>query len=306
MKLKNNIKVSIIVPYHNEEKTIIQTLHLIQKQTYKNFEVLLINSSSEDNSSKLVDIFISQKKLKNFFNLSKNTIFPSDSKNLGIKKSKNNYLAFMDCGLKFSKDWLSDQIKFINKYKIDFSLGLLCTNSKNEFDAAVISQTWGLNKMISVIPGSVIKKKIFKTFGTFKFSRAVYDNLWINNLKKKSKVFKNLKAVVRYKDNIHPDNYKDLFKKIYLYSYYSSKFFIKKSFFYFIGLLFFTYLVVLFNIFLPTFIYFFLRIVFPFYKSNDVIKLFNFKTFIRLLPVAMIIDTSRLFGYFRRVFNIFF
>ena len=63
MKLKNNIKVSIIVPYHNEEKTIIQTLHLIQKQTYKNFEVLLINSSSEDNSSKIINIFIKKNKL---------------------------------------------------------------------------------------------------------------------------------------------------------------------------------------------------------------------------------------------------
>ena len=117
MKLKNNIKVSIIVPYHNEEKTIIQTLHLIQKQTYKNFEVILINSSSEDNSSKIINIFIEKNKLKNFNNINENTIFPSDSKNLGIKKSKNNYLAFMDCGLKFSKNWLDDQIKFMDKYK---------------------------------------------------------------------------------------------------------------------------------------------------------------------------------------------
>tara|TARA_B110000483_G_scaffold61384_1_gene76340 strand:- start:765 stop:1685 length:921 start_codon:yes stop_codon:yes gene_type:complete len=306
MKLKNKIKVSIIVPYHNEEKNIIKTLYSIQNQTYQNFEVLLINSSSKDKTCKLVDSFISKNKLKNFNNLSENTIFPSDSKNLGIKKSKNDYLAFMDCGLKFSKNWLSDQIMFMGKHRIDFSLGMLSTNAKNDFDAAVISQTWGLNKIISVIPGSVIKKKIFKNFGIFEVSRAGYDKLWVQNLKKNRKIFKNLNAIVKYEHNIHSDNFKDLYKKIYLYSYFSSKFFIKKLFIYFIGLLFFAYLAFLFNIFVPIFIYFFLRIIFPFFKSNFSIKLLNPKIFIRLLPVAMIIDISRLFGYFRRVFNFFF
>lgn len=306
MKLNNEIKVSVIIPYHNEEKNIVKTLNSIKNQTYKNFEVLLINSSSKDSSRKLVDEFILKNKLKNFNNLSKKTIFPSDSKNLGIKKSKYNYLAFMDCGLKFNKTWLVDQIKFIEKNEIDFSLGMLSTEYQNDFDAAVISQTWGLNKIISVIPGSVIKKKIFKTFGLFEVSRAGYDKLWIENLKKKKKIYKNLNAIVKYEHNMHSDNFKDLYKKIYLYSYFSSKFFKKKIFIYFIVLLFFVYITFLLNIFVSIFIYFILRILFPFYKSRYSIKLLNPKIFVKLFPVAIIIDISRLFGYFRRVYNFFF
>ena len=88
MKKISNKKVSIIIPYYNEKKNIIRTLKKIQKQSYKNFEVILVNSSSTDKSFQIVNNYIKKNRLKKILNLSQKTLYPSDSKNLGIKKAK--------------------------------------------------------------------------------------------------------------------------------------------------------------------------------------------------------------------------
>ena len=64
-------------------------------------EVIFVNSNSNDNSSKILDEWISKNqqdyKMK-FYNINTNTYFPSSSKNAGVKLSKYKRLAFMDCG----------------------------------------------------------------------------------------------------------------------------------------------------------------------------------------------------------------
>ena len=69
MKKISNKKVSIIIPYYNEKKNIIRTLKKIQKQSYKNFEVILVNSSSTDKSFQIVNNYIKKNRLKKILNL---------------------------------------------------------------------------------------------------------------------------------------------------------------------------------------------------------------------------------------------
>ena len=154
------MKISIVIPYKNEEKSIIFTAQKILKQNYKKYEVIFINSNSSDSSFKLLNKFILKNKLKNFRNISEKTLFPSDSKNLGIKLSKYDYVSFMDCGLDFDKNWLKNQKAFIKKNKQNLVLGNLFSSASSPFEKAVIAQTWGLNRTINVIPGTLIEKKI--------------------------------------------------------------------------------------------------------------------------------------------------
>ena len=86
--------ISIIVPFYNASKTIKSTLQSIQNQTFKDFECLLINDSSIDDSIKIVEKFFSKdKRFKLFFNTNKGVVY---ARNLGIKKAIGRYITFLD------------------------------------------------------------------------------------------------------------------------------------------------------------------------------------------------------------------
>jgi glycosyltransferase involved in cell wall biosynthesis len=289
--MSSEYAISVVIPYYNEQKTIEKTLKLIKSQSYQPKKVLLINSSSTDTTSNLIDKWIVKNKCKNKYkNIFKNTKYPSTSKNLGIKLSKTEWVAFMDCDLRFKKNWLEKQVKFIKKNNLKIVLGTCYLKGSGIIDSCCVAQTWGYKKKIGVIPSSVVNKKIFKKIGLFYPSRAGYDRLWINNLKK---VYKNkLKSnyTIEYNKFNHSNDLFVFFKKIYTYSLSSNK--IKnlnsKNYYFFLILIGIFFLILSPKLFITFFIiYLTLRsYVFPIYKSK------NFKIFkdyllsILILPIV--------------------
>ena len=59
-------KISIIIPTYNSSKTIIRCLNSVIKQTYKNWEIIIIDSYSKDNTINLIKNF-NTKKIKILF-----------------------------------------------------------------------------------------------------------------------------------------------------------------------------------------------------------------------------------------------
>ena len=51
----NSMKISVIVPVYNAEKYLVECLESLVKQTYQNFEIILVNDGSTDNSSKICE-----------------------------------------------------------------------------------------------------------------------------------------------------------------------------------------------------------------------------------------------------------
>ena len=312
--MNSEYAISVIIPYHNEEKTIKKTLELIKSRSYQPKKILLINSSSTDNTSSLIDKWIIKNKCTNKYkNIFKNTKYPSTSKNLGIKLSKTEWLAFMDCDLKFKKDWLQNQVKFLKKNNLKIVLGSCYLKGNGLVDACCVAQTWGYKTKIGVIPSSVINKKIFKKFGLFYPSRAGYDRLWINNLKKiyKNKVRNNY--TIEYNNFNHSNNLIFFFKKILKYSLSSNKIKNLNSKNYYI-------ILILMSIFLLSlspklFIIFFIfylilrSYIFPIYKSKG-LKIFkDYLLSILILPIVGTgIDLMRVFSLIlislRKIFSI--
>ena len=64
-------KISVIIPCYNSEKTIIRTLESIKKQTYTDFEVLIINDGSSDCTSNLIADFATKDNRFIIFNIPK-------------------------------------------------------------------------------------------------------------------------------------------------------------------------------------------------------------------------------------------
>lgn len=304
--MKKNFKLTIVIPYHNEKKTINKTLKQIYNQSYKNFDVIFVNSQSTDNTSFLIDDFVKKKKIKKRFkNINKKTFFPSSSKNIGVKLSKNNWIAFMDCDIFFGKNWLSNQISFIRKKKLLYSLGLCKFRGYGVLDSCFVAQTWGYDTEIPVIPSSVFNKSIFTKIGFFQNKRAGYDRVWKAQLKKFSKdqLIINKKCKIKYFKYNHASNFFSFIKKIYNYSLSSSL--IKENSqpkIYMISFV--AFLMLCTNHYL-FFLYFgfayliFRSYLYPCVKSKS-LKIFKLSIFnIILMPIVGIsIDLTRIIAYF--------
>tara|TARA_B100000886_G_scaffold61829_1_gene38293 strand:- start:3983 stop:4810 length:828 start_codon:yes stop_codon:yes gene_type:complete len=102
--------ISIVVPFFNSSETIGISLRSIKKQQFKDFECLLIDDGSFDNSTSIVKKFIDKdKRFKLFKNPKKGVV---SARNYGIKKSKGRYLTFLDADDIWHPLFLKESILF--------------------------------------------------------------------------------------------------------------------------------------------------------------------------------------------------
>lgn len=117
--------ISVIIPYYKKEKFIKSTIKSILNQTYKKFEIIIINDEITEKSKILLKKISGLDKRIKIFKNSKN-MGAGYSRNFGIKKSKGSFIAFCD-----SDDlWHRNKLQFqIGKMK-RFNLKISSTNYK--------------------------------------------------------------------------------------------------------------------------------------------------------------------------------
>lgn len=98
------IKFSIIVPVYNVEKYIDRCLNSIKKQSYENFEVIVVNDGTKDNSQTIIDKYV--KEDKRFKSYIKENGGLSDARNYGLKYVKGDYILFVDSDDYINQDLL--------------------------------------------------------------------------------------------------------------------------------------------------------------------------------------------------------
>lgn len=116
-KKDNKPLISIIVASYNYEKYIIETLDSIISQTYKNYEVIVVDDGSKDNSIEVITRYV--KRYNNVFLYThdehKNKGLPSSLK-LGVEKSRGEYIAFCESDDYWHPEHLEKKIEIINSY----------------------------------------------------------------------------------------------------------------------------------------------------------------------------------------------
>lgn len=114
--------VSIITPTHNCGKYIEETIKSVIEQTYKNWEMLIIDDCSTDNTEQIVEKY--QKIYPNIIykKLQKNSGV-AIARNTALKMAKGRYMAFLDSDDLWSKEKLEKQIKFMqdNNYYFTYT-----------------------------------------------------------------------------------------------------------------------------------------------------------------------------------------
>lgn len=117
--------VSIIIPCYNQAKYLKETLESICKQTYTNWECIIVDDGSTDSSAKIVATFLEQD--SRFIYFYKENGGVSSARNEGIKNSKGEYLQFLD-----ADDVLDSQKieRSLQEFKNDTNLQMVVTNFK--------------------------------------------------------------------------------------------------------------------------------------------------------------------------------
>ncbi len=105
--------ISVIIPTFNSEKYIQKCISSVLNQTYENFEIIIVDNNSKDNTINIINSFGSDKiKILNVINNGNISI----SRNLGIKNSTGSWIAFLD-----SDDfWEIDKLSRLRKKFEDF------------------------------------------------------------------------------------------------------------------------------------------------------------------------------------------
>lgn len=101
--------ISIVIPLYNKEKSVVATLQSVLEQTYTDWECIVINDGSSDNSLEVVKNFIDEFKIDDFkFQiLTQNNAGVSAARNRGIIEAKGEYVAFLDADDLWTDDYLT-------------------------------------------------------------------------------------------------------------------------------------------------------------------------------------------------------
>ncbi len=122
-KLKGKIiknLVSIITPSYKSAKFISQTIESVLAQTYKDWEMIIVDDLSPDNANEIVEEYIIKDNRIKLIKLEKNS-GPAVARNRAIKEAKGRYMAFLDADDLWMPDKLEKQIQFMNDNNLSFT-----------------------------------------------------------------------------------------------------------------------------------------------------------------------------------------
>ncbi|WP_296382460.1 glycosyltransferase family 2 protein [Winogradskyella sp.] len=114
--------VSIITPMYNNEAVIEETINSVINQTYTNWELILVDDASSDNTITLTKKYSNINTRIKFFEHPKNK-GAAEARNLGTKMAQGRYIAFLDADDLWKENKLELQTNILNTNKSDVCFG---------------------------------------------------------------------------------------------------------------------------------------------------------------------------------------
>ena len=192
----NSDKVSVLMTVYNTATYLDRSISSIINQTYKNFELIIIDDGSKDGSKKIINKY-KNKKIKKFF--FKKNIGRINALKYAIKKSSGNYIAILDSDDVSNTNRLSAQIKFFKRRKELMLLGsrvnFIDDKNRKLFSYPKRDDAINFNEVIhfrNIFPFSsvIFRKELLKKVSLFsKKIKNDFDNDFILRVKKKYKIF---------------------------------------------------------------------------------------------------------------------
>ena len=102
--------ISIIIPTYNRAKFIKRAIDSALDQTYQNFEIIIVDDGSTDNTKEVLTDYINQGKMKYIYEKNSG---PGIARNAGVEHAKGELVAFLDSDDEWMPDKLEKQIKIL-------------------------------------------------------------------------------------------------------------------------------------------------------------------------------------------------
>ncbi len=191
-KMKN--LVSVIIPCFNNAGTIAETIASVQHQTFRSFEIIVVDDGSSDSSIEVVNQIISQDADKKITVYQQKNSGPSKARNLGASYANGKYLMFLDADDLIHADYLKLSVDLLEN---DNSLNVVYSNAeyfdarKGEWKLKPFSRKKILMENMIFI-SAVTRKAVFDSVGGFdeRINYCEDWDLWIGIVSRYGGVYK--------------------------------------------------------------------------------------------------------------------
>lgn len=109
-------KISVIIPTFNRQEYILRAVESVMNQTFQDFELIIIDDGSIDNTQKLIEDYIQSNNIKNKIIYEKiENSGVSAARNFGLRMAKGEWIAFLDS----DDEWIDKKLEFQNDFIIN-------------------------------------------------------------------------------------------------------------------------------------------------------------------------------------------
>jgi glycosyltransferase involved in cell wall biosynthesis len=183
------IDFSVIIATYNRAEFLKECLNSLVQQTYKNFETIIVDDGSTDNTKDVIDEFKSLL-MVNYIKTS-NSGYPSIPRNIGVRHASASWLCFLDSDDKWERTKLKKCIAYINDYDVIYHKLKYFGKGKPFYRTTIPSRQVNNSVFVDLmtngnsipLSGSMVKKQLFFQVNSFDENRAIagiedYD-LWL-------------------------------------------------------------------------------------------------------------------------------
>lgn len=147
-EVKKNPLVSIVMPMHNDGEFTVESINSVLSQTCKDFELLIVDDASTDNSFELANV-IQDPRIKIFRN--QVPLGAAGARNVALRNAIGKYVAFLDADDVWEPNKLEEQIGFMESNGIRFSCSYY-----------TIMSSGGTPRFLMKAPKSISKRRMFR------------------------------------------------------------------------------------------------------------------------------------------------
>lgn len=206
--------ISVIVPALHASRYIIKLLESIEAQTLRPQEVIIIDSSRDDQTELIVrqwqgTIPLVYRRL--------DFAYPGHARNIGVAEASYERVAFLDCRTIPAEHWLERSIEVMERTGADFVKAQRTSTADSGFKKILLAATYG-GTAVASLSGSIVRRTVFlETGGFLPHVRAGEDIEWINRLLRHGAVISSTEEALLQYEGL-PETLSEAVRKWYEYA----------------------------------------------------------------------------------------